>query len=94
MSKQTSFSHQLKVLEAFSVTLQEFQQALYHLSDKYEKSIYSLYEEDGLMEEIYHGYDNNLLHSMKESLMQLAKRVEEQDIPYVEKEISFMAARL
>ncbi len=93
MAKQTSFSHQKMVLEHFSSHLAEFSKALLDLSDKYEQTFLSLYEEQGLMDEIYSDYKSLYLDSMKEALLALSERVSIEDTAFVEKEIEFISSR-
>ena len=93
MSRQTSFAHQKHILEQFSSTLSSFDNEFKELIRKYEQSVVSLYEEQGLMEEIYEDYKNVYMQSMKASLLELASRIQEEDIPYIEKEIDFISSR-
>lgn len=93
MAKQTSFAHQKQVLEQFSSILSGFENEFKGLIHRYEQSIQSLYEEEGLMEEIYDDYRNTYMHSMKSSLLELLSRIQDEDIPFVEKEIDFISSR-
>ena len=93
MERQTSFSHQRQVLEQFLSVLSAFETEFKELVQKYEQGISNLYEEQGLMEEIYQDYNSAYLQPMKSSLFELISRVQEEDIPFVEKEIDFIASR-
>jgi hypothetical protein len=93
MAKQTSFSHQRQVLEQFSLLLSSFEKEFKGLVEKYEQDIVALYEEQGLMEEIYEDYKGTYLDSLKSSLDELLSRIQEEDIPFVEKEIDFISSR-
>ncbi|MDR0428176.1 MAG: hypothetical protein LBH12_06185 [Dysgonamonadaceae bacterium] len=93
MAKQTSFAHQRSVLEQFSSFLSGFENEFKGLVQRYENNISSLYEEEGLMEEIYEDYKNLYLQPMKTSLTELLSRIQEEDIPFIEKEIDFMSSR-
>jgi predicted Holliday junction resolvase-like endonuclease len=93
MLKQTSFAHQKQVLEQFSSLLSTFENEFKELVRKLEQGITSLYEEHGLMEEIYEDYRNMYLQSLKSSLAELLSRVQEEDIPFIEKEIDFLSSR-
>jgi hypothetical protein len=93
MTKQTSFSHQKQVLEQFSSFLATFEIEFKELVNRYEQDIVSLYEEQGLMEEIYDDYKSTYLDSLKSSLEELLARIQEEDIPFVEKEIDFISSR-
>jgi hypothetical protein len=93
MSKQTSFAHQKQVLEQFSSLIYAFESELKESVRKYEDGIYSLYEEQGLMEEIYEEYTNTYLQPLKDSATELLNRFSEEDIPYIEKEIDFISSR-
>jgi hypothetical protein len=63
------------------------------LINKYEKDVVSLYENEGLMEEIYEDYSNTYLIPLKSSLSELSARIQEEDIPYIEKELDFISSR-
>jgi hypothetical protein len=93
MAKQTSFAHQKTVLEQFSSLLSGFESEFRGLIDRYEQGILSLYEDEGLMEEIYEDYKNTYQDSLKSSLTELLTRIQEEDIPFVEKEIDFISSR-
>jgi len=92
MSKQTSFAHQKRILSQFLSTLSSFDNEFKELIQKYEQSVIDLYEEQGLMEEIYDDYKNVYMQSLKTSLLELLSRIQEEDIPYIEKEIDFISS--
>jgi hypothetical protein len=93
MAKQTSFAHQKKVLEQFASVLSEFENEFKGLIYRYEQDVVSLYENEGLMEEIYDDYSNTYLNPLKSSLSELLARIQEEDIPYIEKELDFISSR-
>lgn len=93
MEKQTSFAHQKRVLEQFSSLISKFESNFNDLIQQYEQDIQSLYENDGLMEEIYEDYKSLYFDSMKNSLTGILSRIPEEDIPFIEKEIDFISSR-
>jgi hypothetical protein len=93
MAKQTSFAYQKSVLEQFSSFLSGFESEFKGMIQRYEESISSLYEDQGLMEEIYEDYKSLYLQPMKTSLAELLSRIQEEDIPFIEKEIDFISSR-
>ena len=93
MEKQTSFAHQRRILEQFASLLLEFETSLNGMVRKYEQEVQSLYEEQGLMQEIYNDYKTLYLDSMKSSFDDLSARISNEDIPFLEKEIDFFASR-
>lgn len=93
MVKQTSFAHQKAVLEQLSSLLAGFEGEFQSLIQKYEQSIHTLYEDHGLMEEIYEDYKNLYLDPKKAALADLLSSIQEEDIPFIEKELDFIASR-
>ncbi|GHT14627.1 hypothetical protein FACS189426_21220 [Bacteroidia bacterium] len=93
MAKQTSFAHQKAVLEQFLSLLSGFENEFRGLIDRYEQGILSLYEDQGLMEEIYEDYKNTYQDSLTSLIGDLLTRIQEEDIPFVEKEIDFISSR-
>jgi len=93
MTRQTSFAHQKVVLEQLSRHLTEFGKALENLAAKYEQTVSSLYEHEGLMEEIFSDYKAVYMDPMKESILNLSEKIITEDIAFVEKEIDFISSR-
>ncbi len=93
MARQTSFAHQKEILRKFSGALSQLEQELRQLSGRYEATIYSLYEEDGLMEEIYADYQALHMNKFMTSIEALAGRISSEDIPFIEKELRFISSR-
>jgi hypothetical protein len=93
MTRQTSFAHQKAVLEQFSSLLTGFESEFQSLIQKYEQSISALYEDHGLMEEIYEDYKNLYLDPKKAALTNLLSRIQEEDVPFIEKELDFISSR-
>jgi len=92
-TRHTSFAHQKDVLVRFSDVLKTVREDLLQLSVKYESTLYSLYEEEGLMEEIYSDYQVLHMESLMASFESLAHRIAEEDIPFVEEELRFFSSR-
>ncbi|GHT88526.1 hypothetical protein FACS189474_3930 [Bacteroidia bacterium] len=93
MARQTSFAHQRAVLEQFSSLLTGFESEFQSVIQKYEQSISALYEDHGLMEEIYEDYKNLYLDPKKAALTNLLSRIQEEDVPFIEKELDFISSR-
>jgi hypothetical protein len=93
MGKQTSFAHQRRVLEQFLSLLKTFESDFNLLIRKFDENITYLYENQGLMEEIYDEYKSTYLSSMNSTLLDIQTRIHEEDIPFVEKEIDFISSR-
>jgi hypothetical protein len=62
------------------------------LVNKYENGVNSLYEEEGLMEEIYEDYTSSYLNPLKEFLNNVATKIREDDLPFIEKELDFISS--
>ena len=93
MAKQTSFAHQKEVLEQFLFLLTKFEDDFKLLIQKFDEDVTSLYEEQGLMEEIYDDYKATYLNSLNSTLLDMQTRIQEEDIPFIEKEIDFISSR-
>jgi len=92
MAKQTSFAHQKEVLEQFLRLLTGFESDFKSLISKFDQEVTSLYEDEGLMEEIYDDYKATYLTSLNATLSDIETRIHEEDIPFIEKEIDFMSS--
>ena len=92
MSKQTSFSHQKQLLSSLLDKTQEVVSALDMLANNYERLVDGMYEDQGLLEEVYFEYKENYLNSLKEALRELVKKIQEENIPFVEKEYDFLSS--
>ncbi|MDR1764341.1 MAG: hypothetical protein LBR64_10410 [Dysgonamonadaceae bacterium] len=92
MAKQTSFVHQKNVLEQLLSLITEFDTDFKSLIQRYEEGVETLYESEGLMDEIYEEYRDNYLTSMKASLIEQLSRIQDEAVPFVEKEIDFMSS--
>ena len=92
MAKQTSFAHQKEVLEQFLRLLTGFESDFKSLISKFDQEVTSLYEDEGLMEEIYDDYKATYLTSLNATLADIQTRIHEEDIPFIEKEIDFMSS--
>ena len=93
MAKQTSFAHQKIVLEQFLSLLTGFENDFKLLIQKFDDEVTSLYEDQGLMEEIYEDYKATYLNSLNTTLLDIQTRIQEDDIPFIEKEIDFISSR-
>jgi len=93
MAKQTSFAHQKVVLEQFLSLLTKFENDFKLLIQKFDEEVTSLYEDEGLMEEIYEDYKATYLNSLNSTLLDMQTRIQEEDIPFIEKEIDFISSR-
>jgi len=93
MAKQTSFAHQREVLGQFLSLLTGFENDFKLLIQKFNEDVFSLYEEQGLMEEIYEDYKATYLNSLNSALSDIDTRLQEEDIPFIEKEIDFLSSR-
>lgn len=93
MNRQTSFIHQKKVLTQFLVKLNELTDALQQLSDNHEMLLDELYEEQGLMDEIYQDYKQSLVEPIRMSIADTIEKINNENIPFVEKESDFFASR-
>jgi len=93
MARQTSFAHQKRVLEQFLSLLTEFENDFKVMYQKFVENITSLYEDQGLMEEIFEDYKATYLNSLNSTLFDIQTRIQEEDIPFVEKEIDYLSSR-
>ena len=93
MAKQTSFAHQIYVLERFLSLLTGFEDDFKSFIQKFDENVTSLYEDEGLMEEIYDDYKGSYLNSLNSTLSEIQARLHEEDIPFIEKQIDFMSSR-
>jgi len=93
MARQTSFAHQKIVLEQFLSLLTAFENDFKFLTQKFDDNISSLYEEQGLMEEIYDEYKANYLNTLSSILSDIQKRIHDDDIPFIERELDYISSR-
>ena len=93
MRRQTSFAHQKNVLEQFLSLLTGFEGDFKSLIQKFDEDITSLYEDQGLMDEIYDDYKATYFNSLNATLSDIQARIQEEDIPFIEKEIDFISSR-
>jgi len=93
MARQTSFAHQRNVLEQFLSLLTSFENDFKLLIQKFDEDITALYEEQGLMDEIYEDYKATYFNSLNSTLLDIQTRIQEEDVPFIEKEIDFISSR-
>ena len=93
MAKQTTFTQQKSVLERFLFLLTQFEDDFKILIKKFDEDVVSLYEYEGLMEEIYKDYKVTYLTLLNSTLSDIKTRIHDEDIPFIEKEIEFISKR-
>ena len=93
MARQTSFAHQRSVLESFLSLLTGLESDFKSLIQRFDDEVTSLYEDQGLMEEIYEDYKATYLNSLNSTLSDIHTRIQEDDIPFIEKELDFISQR-
>lgn len=89
MSRQTSFSHQIELLEDLKSYLHGFQERLAIVAEKYERQVNELYE-GGMMDETFNDFHDNYVEETKAKIQALINQINDSDIPFVEKEIDFL----
>lgn len=93
MTRQTSLAYQKLLLEQFSVQLADFAKEFQSLYRKYDQVVLSLYEEQGILEEIYVDYRNDYVNGIKEEVESIVSKINEEHLPFVDKEIDFVSSR-
>ena len=93
MTKQTSFAHQRRVLEQFLSLLKEFENDFNLLIQKFNENVAYLHQNQGLMDEIFEDYNITYLNSLNSTLLEVQTRIQEEDIPFIEREIDFISSR-
>jgi len=93
MAKQTTFTQQKSVLERFLFLLTQFENDFKLLINKFDEDVSSLYENEGLLEEMYKDYKVTYLNSLNATLSDISTRIHDEDIPFIEKEIKFISSR-
>jgi hypothetical protein len=81
------------VLEQLASLLTNFESEFQGLIQKHEENVTALYEDQGLMEEIYEDYKSLYLEPKRVILAGLSQQIQEEDIPFVDKELDFIASR-
>ncbi|GHT38992.1 hypothetical protein AGMMS49965_03830 [Bacteroidia bacterium] len=92
MAKLTSFAHQRAILEQLLSNLSELEIKFKEVVDQHEELVESLYEEQGLMEETYQDYKVACVQPITAALAEVTARIQEESIPFVEKEIDFLSS--
>ncbi len=93
MARQTSFAHQLELMEALKSYLNGFQERLGAVAQNYESRVSELYDAGGMMDETYEDFYNNYLEVTKSKIQNLINQINEEDIPFVEKQIDYLESR-
>lgn len=86
-------AYQKLLLEQFSVQLADFAKEFQSLYRKYDQVVLSLYEEQGILEEIYVDYRNDYVNGIKEEVESIVSKINEEHLPFVDKEIDFVSSR-
>lgn len=89
-NRQTSFSHQIELLESLKSYLHGFQERLAIVAEKYEKQVTDLYDAGGMMDETFNDFHNNYVEVTKGKIQDLINQINDLDIPFVEKEINYL----
>ncbi|GHT51408.1 hypothetical protein AGMMS49982_08760 [Bacteroidia bacterium] len=93
MEKLTSFAHQRAILEQLLSSVSELEIKFRDVVDQHEVQVDTLYEEQGLMEEIYQDYKSICLEQIKSTVADMLAKIQDESVPFVEKEIDFIASR-
>lgn len=92
MSRHTSFAHQKNMLDSFLNKLNELSDSLNSLANGHERLLDEMYQEYGLMDEIYSEYKEIFLPLVKNDVSELIRKINEESIPFIEKEIDFFSS--
>lgn len=93
MAGKTSLAQQRIVLEQFSTQLLDFAKEMKSLYRKYDDTVVALYEEQGILEEIYMDYKSVYVNGIKENIDSIVAKINEEHLPFVDKEIDFVSSR-
>ena len=86
MARQTSFEHQIELAESLKSYLHGFQERLGEVAKNYKNKSKELYEA-GMMDEMHHDFEQNYMHETIISIAKVVERINDCDIPFVEKYI-------
>ena len=86
MARQTSFEHQIELAESLKSYLHGFQERLGEVAKNYKNKSNELYEA-GMMDEMHHDFEQNYMHETIISIAKVVDRINDCDIPFVEKYI-------
>jgi hypothetical protein len=93
MSKQTSYAYQIELMEALKSYLDKFQDRLGAVAQNYENRVNDLYESGGMMHETYEDFHTNYLEVTKSKIQDLIDQINDEDIPFVERQIDHLDNR-
>ena len=68
-NRQTSFSHQIELLESLKSYLHGFQERLAIVAEKYEKQVNDLYDAGGMMDETFNDFHDNYVEITKGKIL-------------------------
>lgn len=93
MNNLNSFAHQKNILTLFINKLNELTESLNSLSLNHDQILQNLLEQEGLMEEIYSDYQKEYLVTVKQGIAELIEKIQNQNIPFLEREVDFISSR-
>lgn len=86
MARKTSFEHQIELAESLKAYLHGFQERLGAVAKNYESKCDELYEA-GMMDETHHDFEQNYMRETIISISKVVERINDCDIPFVERYI-------
>lgn len=90
MSRPTSFSHQIDLLQNLKSYLAEFQERLMGVSANYQRKVDTLHQEGGMMDETYRDFVEQQLEPTRANISRLVDHIGVNDIPAVERAIAYL----
>lgn len=91
---QTSYAHQIELLEELKKYLGDFQERLMGVSANYQRKVDALHSEGGLMDETYRDYVEQQLEPTLTLISKLVEHIEDNDIPAVLSEIAELERKI
>jgi len=92
MSKQTSFDYQIQLLVELKNYLNNLQDRLNHVSMQYWSKSNDI-SQAGMFEETYSKFVQEYVYDTNQKLKDIVNQINERDIPFIEKQISFLESR-
>lgn len=93
MSNATSYAHQIELLQHLQGYLAEFQERLMGVSANYQRKVDTLHSEGGLMDETHRDFTDQCLGPTRALIDRLVQHIGDNDIPAVQREITFLEQR-
>lgn len=93
MSSETSFSHQVELLNNLKQYLHDFQERLLGVSANYANKVDALHGA-GMMDETYQEFTASELAETRAMIQRLVDHIESSDLPAVEREINYLSQKL